>query len=337
MNRISIIMIAVLAPVLIIFVSGGEARANDCRKGCAHTKKACVRVERDFCKICKEACKLQDVDRSQCRRDCRHAYRLTRMICKRDSVACGLECVDLDDSCAGPCGIDARICALEVRATASACRGVCRSDARAGRADCKLTYPDPGDCLDLVGDAQGSCLDACGVAQAEGYAQCRDDFAGCFDDCPPGAEPPDGECNDVGPELVVEVKESYKPMGLAAATWNSGFVHLGHLCGDTIVVAEGDLNLAADPPGSVAFQGFVDNKKHNFTPLSPDPATGSIVPGATAEVTFSGLHYDETCNVYIGNSHFKAEVSVDKDLDGTLESTGYLGVNIHVEALADCP
>ncbi len=77
--------------------------------------------------------------------------------------------------------------------------------------------------------------------------------------------------------------------------------------------------------------------RHPFTPTTwRDPATGQIDAGTEATVTFTGLHYDETCSVYIGTAHLKALVRVDEDADGVLDAVAFLGVNVHVESEADC-
>jgi hypothetical protein len=51
---------------------------------------------------------------------------------------------------------------------------------------------------------------------------------------------------------------------------------------------------------------------------------------------FTQLHCDKKRNVDIGNAHFSLLLYIDKDGDGTLESTAGYGVNLHAEDPTGC-
>lgn len=196
---------------------------------------------------------------------------------------------------------------------------------------------DLGPCLEAAGDEQSRCLEACGATRFTTLDACAAEFESCREDCV-GSEPPSGEpgtCNVL--DGRVEAVRSLKEKGATRLEWNSSFVHLGYLCPDAVHLTSGDLEIAV-LAGAAQFVEFVDNKRQPFTPVGEDPAAGVIDPGpGDVTVTFTGLHYDETCDVFIGNGHLKARVRIDKDGDGTLESLADLGVNLHVEAEVDCP
>lgn len=165
---------------------------------CRDTAREAARPALEACRVafgtCARACPPPDppsevIDRAQCRRDAKVAYKTCKVTCREDFQFQKDTCRNRDHDCVEQCRANRDACREPVEIQLDAGLEQCRADRDAAVQNCRVLFADgtveQDQCIDNAEVVAFQCRDQAQEAARPGFDSCAEGFKTCAQACPP--------------------------------------------------------------------------------------------------------------------------------------------------------